>query len=560
MAEAPVAKAASLRLLGLLWLKPAWRGIRVSNPSEAVRGLAFLVAGIFFLATLHSIFKPVTAFLWSQPELGPVLSARVLSLAFAVLFGLLAFSSLLAFLGRLVFAEDAVLFAATPLDPTRYFGLRLWQAYFASAWMIVILWFPYLWALRKALGAGWGFVAWGALAPWPLAALATALAAGLLSLLLRTLPPQRLRAGLFGAAVAVGLGALLGLRLVRPERLADPEAAVTVAAYLAGLDRLEPVWSPATWASRAVLRAPGAPWQALGWWLLGLAAAVAAWQAVLRVFGPRAWELWWTGQESGLRGPGRRLGTAFVAPGPRPAWRVLMERDAVALWRGAGQRLQALLLAALITLFVFSLWRLPLGPDESLREMLFLPVCTLAQVILLAVGARFVFPAGSLERPGSWLLFSAPASAWDHLRAKVGLFVLPLLPLSALLGFSVGLVFRPSPTALAVAGVNFLATPFMLACLNTGLGVAWARHDASQPDQVISSPAGVLAMVLSSLVVLAQNLLLALPLREAWRAQFLRQAPSWAAILFPALLWVLLQAAAAGWPLLAARSRIEGRT
>lgn len=550
-------KSSALRLLLQLWLKPAWRGVRVSNPSEAVRGFAFLIAGLFFLATLYSIFKPVTAFLWEQPELGPVLSARVLSLAFSLLFLLLAFSSMLAFLGRLVFAEDAPLFAASPLAPETYFRLRLWQAYLASAWMIVILWFPYLWALRRALRVSWGFVAWGALAPWPMAALASALSAGLLCALVGVLPPRRLRAGLFGAAAFAGLGALLALRFARPERLADPETAVTVTAYLASLDRLEPAWWPATWASRAVLQAPESPWLALGWWLLGLGVAVAVWQGVVALFGKKAWDYWHLGQESGLQrgaGQGRNAFQGAQAP-----WRALMERDALALWRGTGQRLQALMLAALIALFTFSLWRLPLGPDEGLRELLFLPVCTLAQVILLAVGARFIFPAGSLEKPGAWLIFSAPVGATEHLKAKVLLFVLPLLPLSLGLGAVVVWVFKPSNTALLVAAANFLITPVMLACLNTGLGVAWARHDASQPEDVISSPAGVLAMVLATLVVLGQNLVLALPLREAWRAQLLHKPASPWAYAMPMLLWVALQGVAIWLPLRAAKNRIDGK-
>lgn len=544
--------------MALLWFKPGWRAVRVSKPSEAVRGFAFLFAGLFFLATLYSIFKPVTAFLWSQPELGPVLSARVLTLNFTLLFLLLGFSSLLAFLSRLIFSEDAPLFAATPMAPSAYFGLRLWQAYLTSAWMIVILWFPYLWALRKAIGAGWGFVAWGVLAPWPMAALASALSAGLLCLLLGWVPPARLRGALFGTAVLAGLTALLGLRFARPERLADPETAVTVAGYLASLDRLEPSWWPATWASRAVLRAPQAPGQALAWWLLSLVVAAAAWRGVQSLFAGRAWDYWWRGQESGLQGVAARNGRAFSHPGQRPLWRVLMERDAVALWRGTGQRLQALLLLALIALFTFSLMRLPLGDDSGLRELLFLPVCALAQVILLAVGARFAFPAGSLERPGAWFLFSAPVRAQEHLRAKVTLFILALLPLSIGLGFAVCWIFKPSPVALAVAIANFIATPCMLAGLNTGLGVAWARQDASQPEDVISSPAGVLAMVCCILVVLGQNALLAVPLREVWRSQLLHTPASWAGLWLPVALWSLLQAVAIGLPLNAAVRRIQG--
>lgn len=557
MSEAAARPVKSLELLFLLWFKPGWRSVRVSKPAEAVRGFAFLFVGLFFLATLYSIFKPVTAFLWSQPELGPLLSARVLTLNFTLLFLLLGFSSLLAFLSRLVFSEDAPFFVATPVAPSAYFGLRLWQAYLTSAWMIVILWFPYLWALRKALGAGWGFVAWGILAPWPMAALASALSAGLLCLLLGAVPPARLRAALFGTAILVGLTALLGLRFARPERLANPETAVTVASYLASLNRLEPSWWPATWASRAVLQAPHAPGQSLAWWLLSLGVAVAVWRGVQLLFAHRAWDYGWRAQESGLQAVGTRHGRAFSHPGPRPRWRVLMERDAVALWRGTGQRLQALLLLALIALFTFSLMRLPLGDDTGLRELLFLPVCALAQVILLAVGARFVFPAGSLERPGGWFLFNAPVRAQEHLRAKVTLFILALLPLSALLGFAVCWIFKPSPAALAVAIANFIVTPCMVAVLNTGLGVAWARQDASQPEDVISSPAGVLAMVCCTLVVLGQNALLAVPIREVWRSQLLHTPASWAGLGLPVALWVGLQGIAMGLPWRAAVRRIQ---
>jgi ABC-2 type transport system permease protein len=524
-----------------------------------VRSLAFAVAGLFFVATLYSIFKPVTAFLWEQPELGPVLSARVLSIVFSLLFLLLGFSSLLAFLSRLVFSDDAALFAASPLDARRYFSLRLWQAFFSSAWMILILWFPYLWALRKALGQGWAFALWGALAPWPLAALASALAAALLCLLIQALPPERLRNGLFAVGVLAGLSALLGLRFVRPERLADPETAKTVAGYLSSLDRLEPSWWPATWTSRAVIRAASAPGEALAWWLLSLAAALAVWAWTVRRFGPRAWDYWYRGQESGLVSTGVGQGRAFHASARRPAWRVLMERDGVALWRGPGQRLQALLLASLITLFIFSLWRLPLGDDTGLRELLFLPVCALAQVILLSVGARFVFPAGSLENPASWLLFSAPVRPAEHLRAKVSLFLLALLPLSGILGWAVCHVFAPSALAVAGAALNFAMTPLMLACLNTGLGIAWARRDASQPEEVIGSPAGVLAMVLCTLTVLAQNALVAVPLRAAYYAELSHRPIAWPAIVMPVGLWLCLQGLAIGLPLRAALRRIEGR-
>jgi ABC-2 type transport system permease protein len=547
-----------LRLLRLLWLGPLWRGLRLQSLSEWVRLLAFLLVGFFFVVTLYSIFRPVTAFLWLQPELGPVLSARVLSLVFSLLFILMFFSGLLAFLGRLVFAEDAAWFAATPVSPRVYYSLRLWQSFVATAWMLVPVWFPYLWALRRALGASWLFVAWGCLAPWPLAALATVLAAAALSLLLRVFSPARLRGVLLAVAVAVGLAALLGLRLARPERLADPETALTVARYLASLDRLEPLWWPATWVSRSVLAQASSPRLALAWGLLSLAVVVLAWRLCVVCFGQRSWELWWRGQESGLQSPGGG-GKAFLnARGG--LGRVLVEREAVALWRGRGQRLQAILVLSLIALFIFSLDRLPLDNDVGLRDMLYGPVSLLVQVILLAVAARFVFPAGSLDRTGAWMLFSAPVSAWRHLQARILFSLGYLLPLSLLLSGAVAWVLKPSPLPAAVQIFNALATPVLLACLGTGLGVAWARRDVSQPEDFISSPAGVLAMALAFLVLLAQSglsTLFSLALGQVLRRGRGELRAAEPVLFFLPLLWLTLVVLATGLPLRAALRRLQ---
>jgi ABC-2 type transport system permease protein len=542
--------------LVLLGLRPRLRALRSMDASQALRLAVFAFLLAFFLAVIHSIFKPMCAFLWDQPQLGPLLSARVLSLAFGLLFLLLLFSSLLAFLGRLLFSDDAPFFVASPMAPRDYFSLRLAQSAASAGWVIPLLWFPYLWALRAAVHGGFFFVAWGLLAPLPLAALATALGAGALCLLLRRLSPRRLRAGLFGAAMLALMAGLLALRFSRPERLADPQQARSVADYLAGLNSLEPWWWPGTWASRAVMLSLGRPLQALAWWLLSAAVAAAAWWTVLRSFGPHAFELWSKGQES--EGGGQRLRSrrAFFSRGPRAAWRVLMERDALVLRRAPGQRLQAMLLGSLVILFAFSLGRLPLGGDQPLKDWLFLPVSGVAQVILVAVAARFVFPAGSLEKPGSWLLFHAPVAAMDHLRAKALLFSLLLVPLSLGLWLVVDHVFTPGPAALVLGFANFLMLPVTLACMNTGLGLAWAAPRTAHAEEVLASPAGVLVMVLGLLLVFAQNALMVWPLREVWYGPYRMHVTLLGLDL---LLWASLHAAAALGPLALARRRIDGR-
>lgn len=522
--------------------------------------IAFLLGSAFFIGTLYSIFKPVTAFLWSQEELGPILSARVVTIVFGLLFLLLFLSSLLAFLGRLFFADDAPLFVVTPVAPRAYFEYRLWQTFAGTAWMILPVWMPYLWALRRAMGASWSLIAWGALAPWPMAALACVLAAWLAATVTRFLPPHLLRRGLIAAGVVLGIAALWLLRSARPERLADPESAKTVANYLATLNALEPWWWPPSWASRAVMRFSEAPLEALGWWALALGVALALWRGAARSFGPQAFELWLRfGQGSGSAA-NKPAGTAFQGPSGRPAWRWLLEREALALWRTPAQRMQALFLASLMGLFVFNLARLPLGDDLDLKQYLFVPVCAFAQLILIAVCARFVFPAGSLESQGAWLIFSAPQRGAEHLKAKLLLFGGSLFTLSLLLAWAVWRVFEPTGVALACGLAGFVAIPWGLASLNLGLGIAWARTDASTPDEVVSSPAGVLVMVMGSFYVLAHALLMAVPMYEYTRGRYFQGYHyNYAAVGLSLAFWAALQAVVIVWPWRAATRKIEGR-
>jgi hypothetical protein len=107
---------------------------------------------------------------------------------------------------------------------------------------------------------------------------------------------------------------------------------------------------------------------------------------------------------------------------------------------------------------------------------------------------------------------------------------------------------------------GFVTAPWILASLNLGLGIAWARDDANSPDEVISSPAGVLVMVIGSFYVLGHALLMAVPMYEAVRAQY---RPNYefnkVALGLSLAFWLAMQAVAFYWPLHAAAKKIEGR-
>jgi hypothetical protein len=158
------------------------------------------------------------------------------------------------------------------------------------------------------------------------------------------------------------------------------------------------------------------------------------------------------------------------------------------------------------------------------------------------------------------MLFHAPVEAADHVRAKATLFSLLLLPLSLGLGCGVCLVFTPSPALAALSLANFLVLPLSLACMNTGLGLAWVGAGAGHAEEVLASPAGVLAMVLGLLLVIFQNALMVLPQHTLWeRALWPQRGFIGPWLVLDLLLWVGLHAYAASVPLTMAVRKIEGR-
>jgi hypothetical protein len=371
-------------------------------------------------------------------------------------------------------------------------------------------------------------------------------------------PPRRLRQFLFGAGVLAGLACLVALRLAEPERLADPSVAGDAATYLASLDLLEPWWWPATWASRGLMGALTQAGPALGWWLLGSAAALALWKSAVAVWGDHAWEFWLRGQDQG-RGPSTGGHRAFGRAGASPR-ATLLEREAVSFWRSPGQGLQMLLLGTLMLLFIFSLGRLPVGQDPDLQAMLYPPVCVVAQVILLAVCARFAFPSASLEKPGAWMLLHAPVATGDHLRARVLFHGLLLGALSLALALAVERALRPQPWPALLGGLQFLLAAPSLACLSVGLGLAWAKDGVGSAEEALGSAAGVLAMVLGFLMLLLQQALLSVSFREAALCRLLPQhRVDWPVVAATLLLWAGSHVVAWVWPWRLAEAALEGR-
>lgn len=545
-------------LLWLTWFRPALGSQRHSSWAERGRSLIMLLGFAAFLALLSGIFSPILAYFWKQEAFGQVLTRALVYFIFLALGILTVFSAVISMSSRFYTAADAEWYISRPIDEKIYFRFRYWQGALATSWMLLPFWGPFLFSLRRAAGAGWGFVLWGFAVPLPLGWIACSLAAGLVMLASRRFSARRLRNG-FGAATAMmAVGLILLLRLIQPEKLTRPDSAVTLEQFLKTWSPSAHLFDPVALAADGVLDALSNPGGALLRSSLLWLIALCLYRLMVVRAAPGFIKTWLASRE--LMGPGssRSQGASRLWAGAQLPWGLLWLKEFSALIRNPVLRLQLVMVAALSGIFLFNLYRLPFQDDPSLRQILFLPACGFSQLILISVATRFIFPIESVEAHGSWMLRVAPMPRGSFLASRLWIYGPPLLALNLVLVLSCIRAFQPEPPKAAVALLLMLCCPFGVAGITAYLGLAWKQRDVSQPEEVTTSPAGILVMVISLLYVGAQLALFYLPLQEIRRHELQLMVPlNWLIFAVSGGLWVLIQALAIGWPMWLASRRME---
>ncbi len=209
---------------------------------------------------------------------------------------------------------------------------------------------------------------------------------------------------------------------------------------------LDPPWLPSSWALDAL-------WSHLGWslgtsthpvaLLLTTAAAsffVTGW--VFRSLHPRAFSRAQEGlqRERGARSGGRASLSELVSAGLEDGRRMsfahgLRWKDRLVFVRDSAQWSQMLILAAIVAIYVLNFKYIRVVAGTGLVSDLGLHFLNLGLCgfVTIALAARFVFPAVSLEGRAFWLVLSSPNSMSAFLRAKVWAWFIPMAVFANLL-------------------------------------------------------------------------------------------------------------------------------
>ncbi len=490
----------------LTLIRPRLLSFKNSGGANGKRGrLALFGAfGSLFWIGIFVVTYRVLSYFHGVKGFGDILAYKLLSMVIMTFFSLLIFSSILTVLSKLYLSKDLLLVHSLPVSAETIFMARWIESTADSAWMVVIYTIPVFLSYGIVYEAGFIFYANIILSLIPLCISASAVSALLVMLAVMIVPASRVRS----IFVFFGIFALIVLyvtfRMLRPERLVDPDAFTSVMAYLQSLSTPASPLLPTTWAFDSLKASlTGQPYRvlfhnALAWSFAGfiifveLMVARAVYYngfsktqaAMVRLYETQGQFLYRV--FSFMKGPSR----AFVI------------KEFKTFWRDQTQWSQIFLIAALIVIYLYNFSALPL--DKSPVKTIYLQNLfsflnmALAAFVLTAITARFAFPSVSIEGSSFWIVRSSPIKISTLLWIKFSIYFLPLMILSEILIVATNLLLNVTPFMMVLSVITLLLMTPGIISLGIGLGAAYPDFASENPAQTVTGFGGLMFMIYSA--------------------------------------------------------------
>jgi ABC-2 type transport system permease protein len=330
------------------------------------------------------------------------------------------------------------------------------------------------------------------------------------------------------SVVAVALLYLL-FRLIRPERLVNPEGFADFSAFLAAMQTPEWTFLPSTWATEILfpllgLR-DGSPLFYYALLATTAAVTVMASEAVVERLFLRGWTKAQEGRQARFTQRARweqALG-ALTAVFPLQT-RIIVVKEVKTFFRDTSQWSQLILLGALVVVYVYNFSVLPLRGSPLVtfyfKNVIAFLNLALAAFVLASVAARFVYPSFSMEGRALWLMKGAPLAARRIWWAKFWVAVVPLLVFGELLVLATNSYLQVMPFMMWLSGGTLFGMVFAIVALALAVGATYPNLDADNAAKVAASAGGLVYMILCMSFIGAVVVLEAWPVYAIFTSRF----------------------------------------
>lgn len=507
------------------------------------RMAGFLLLALSFGGAIFVFFYRALSYFLSVPEFGPVLTYKLLGMVFVTFFSILLFSNIVTALSSFFLSRELDRLVAAPVSVRQLFYARLAETVIDSSWMLLLFALPAFLAYGVVHATGPAFYLAVLLVLPPFVLIPAAVGVMTTTLLVNVFPARRTKDILvLLSVVAVALLYLL-FRMVRPERLVNPEGFADFGAFLAAMRTPDSLALPSTWATEVLfpllgLR-DGSPFFYYALLLTTAAVGVMACEAVVARFFLHGWTKAQEGRQARFTQRALWERAVSLATSLFPVQtRIIVIKEIKTFFRDTSQWSQLILLGALVVVYLYNFSVLPLNGSPLVtfyfKNVVAFLNLALAAFVIASVAARFVFPSFSMEGRALWLLKSAPLPPRRLFWAKFWVGVVPLLAFGLVLVMATNSYLQVMPFMMWLSGATLFGLVFAIVALALAVGAAYPRLDADNAARVAAGAGGLVYMVLCMSFIGAVVVLEAWPVYAFFSARF-RGAPLspslWASII-----------------------------
>lgn len=540
------------------------------SPGDMLKTIVLGVLGIGFWAFMYTVSFRVLTYFRSVEGLGDLLALRLLSMILLTFFSILLFSNIVTALSTLYLSSELTLLLAAPVKTEQVFRAKFIETAIDSSWMVMIYGLPVFLAYGAVFNASTGYYIGVVATILPLLAIPASLGLVITMLLVNTFPARRARDILVLMGLLFFVVMYILFRMLRPERLVDPDAFPTIVQYLTAMRNPVSPLLPSSWATEALtplLRSGhGSAFYLLMLWSTAFSGfVIAEW------VGSRIYRHGWSRSQEGKRAVISRSRVADIffrlASAPFPErMKALVQKDLKIFFRDTSQWSQLFLLLALMVVYIYSFKFLPLDraqiPSFFLKNLISFLNLGMVGFVVSAVSVRFVFPSVSIEGEAFWIIKSSPMSISEFLWAKFWSNLIPLLVLAEVLIVISNMLLRVTPFMMGLSAATAFLMTFGITAMGVGLGAVFPRFRYENAAQIPTGFGGIVYMLISMTFIGCVILLEAWPLYRIFTAETMGRGISTAAWLWIAVsfcLLLLLNAAAVVIPMNTGLKRLNMR-
>ncbi|MDH5762632.1 MAG: hypothetical protein OEZ51_06610 [Nitrospinota bacterium] len=493
-------------------------------------GLIVILAGLFFAANYAFSYRMIRYLDELPLKVGEELTFQLLNVIFLTLFVMVLFSAIIASLSIFYISSDLDFLHSQPVSKGSIVRVRFAQTLINASWVVLVFAFPIFLAYGYYFEVNAGYYLYLMASLPPFVVIPTILGVIGIMVLMWFFPTDKAYQILSFMGLFFLAGMILFFRFLSPEKFFDKKVSdESIIAFVESLKMPEFGFHPSSWmtigiSSWAEQQTGTAFWQLaylygtafiLGvfFWLISRRVYFASWRAYQEVKNA-------PNHKARKKGPRKYFWLSILPLSTHQ--KGLLHKDLIMFSRDPSHWSQLFILAALVVVYIFNIYNLPLE-NIVLKNVVSVLNIGLIGFVLSALAARFVFSATSLEGKKMWTIYTAPVRMESFLLGKFLMYFPPLLLIGELLVVVSNILLQVDAYVMQASIVGVLFITVGVVGMAVGMGAMYPKFDYENISEISSGTGGIL-FIISSLIYVGLVLVLAAqPMYYHFREVFLAE-------------------------------------